>query len=83
VTLGYISDEQKMLFLSQQLGVGIASPRQFTAAETSVVALIPSTCAAAATASRLKRRTTPSPSPWRTYSICSFSTRSAISPDSS
>jgi type IV pilus assembly protein PilB len=41
VTLGYITDEQKMLFLSQQLGVGIASPRQFTAAETSLVALIP------------------------------------------
>jgi type IV pilus assembly protein PilB len=41
VTLGYITDEQKMLFLSQQLGVGIASPRQFTAAETSTVALIP------------------------------------------
>jgi type IV pilus assembly protein PilB len=41
VTLGYITDQQKMLFLSRQLGVGIASPRQFTAAETSLVALIP------------------------------------------
>jgi type IV pilus assembly protein PilB len=41
VSLGYISEEQKMLFLSQQLGVGIASPRQFTAAEIPVVSLIP------------------------------------------
>ncbi|MBN1129876.1 MAG: Flp pilus assembly complex ATPase component TadA [Chitinispirillaceae bacterium] len=41
IALKYITEEQKMLFLSQQLGVGIASPRQFTAAETPVVGLIP------------------------------------------
>jgi type IV pilus assembly protein PilB len=41
VTLGYISEEQKMMFLAQQLNVEIATPRQFTAADLNVVALLP------------------------------------------
>jgi type IV pilus assembly protein PilB len=41
VLLGYITEEQKMLFLAQQLGVEIATPRQFTAAPMEVVALLP------------------------------------------
>lgn len=41
VELGYIDEDQKLQFLSSQLGVGLATPRQFAAADLNVVALIP------------------------------------------
>ena len=41
VRLGYIDDEQKTTFLARQLGVPIATSKQFASADTNIVALIP------------------------------------------
>ena len=41
VELGFIDEEQKMHFLASQLGVALATPRQYAAADLNVVALIP------------------------------------------
>lgn len=41
VELGYIDEDQKYQFLSSQLGVELATPRQFASADLNVVALIP------------------------------------------
>ncbi|MGA2507161.1 MAG: ATPase, T2SS/T4P/T4SS family [Chitinispirillaceae bacterium] len=41
VELGYIDEDQKLTFLSQQLGVPVANARQYAAADLNVVALIP------------------------------------------
>jgi type IV pilus assembly protein PilB len=41
VELGYIDDDQKMHFLSSQLGVPMASARQYASADLNIVALIP------------------------------------------
>ncbi|MBN1984586.1 MAG: Flp pilus assembly complex ATPase component TadA [Chitinivibrionales bacterium] len=41
VELGYIDEDQKLHFLASQLGVAIATPKQYSLAELGVVALIP------------------------------------------
>lgn len=41
VELGYIDEDQKLQFLSSQLGVELATARQFASADLNVVALIP------------------------------------------
>jgi type IV pilus assembly protein PilB len=41
VELGYIDDDQKMHFLSSQLGVSMATARQYASADLNIVALIP------------------------------------------
>jgi type IV pilus assembly protein PilB len=41
VELGYIDDDQKLHFLSFQLGVPVATARQYASADLNVVALIP------------------------------------------
>jgi type IV pilus assembly protein PilB len=41
VALGYINEEQKNRFLSSQLGVGLATAKQYAAADINTVALIP------------------------------------------
>ncbi len=41
VLLGYITDEQKTFFLAGQLGVDLATPKQYAAVDLSVVSLIP------------------------------------------
>ncbi len=41
VEMGYIDEEQKMIFLSSQFGVPLATPRQYASADISVVGLIP------------------------------------------
>lgn len=39
--LGYISEEQKNHFLASQLGVGLATAKQFAAAQLDIVSLVP------------------------------------------
>ncbi|MBN1128250.1 MAG: Flp pilus assembly complex ATPase component TadA [Chitinispirillaceae bacterium] len=56
VSLGYISEDQKMMFLAQQLDVEIASPRQFTSADLNVVALIPERIARSANCIALEKK---------------------------
>ena len=41
VMFGFISEEQKVHFLASQLGVEVATPRQFSTADLSVVSIIP------------------------------------------
>jgi type IV pilus assembly protein PilB len=41
VELGYIDEEQKTQFLASQLGVALATPKQYAGANLSVVSLIP------------------------------------------
>jgi type IV pilus assembly protein PilB len=41
VSLGYIDEFQKTRFLASQLGVAVATPKQFASADLNVVALIP------------------------------------------
>ncbi|MBN1576471.1 MAG: Flp pilus assembly complex ATPase component TadA [Chitinispirillaceae bacterium] len=41
VELGYIDEDQKLHFLASQLGVPLATPRQYASADLNVVALIP------------------------------------------
>ncbi|MBN1309140.1 MAG: hypothetical protein JXA18_14545, partial [Chitinispirillaceae bacterium] len=41
VELGYIDEEQKLHFLASQLGIPLATPRQYASADLNVVALIP------------------------------------------
>ncbi|MBD3420910.1 MAG: hypothetical protein GF398_12390 [Chitinivibrionales bacterium] len=41
VMLGYITEEQKVHFLASQIGVDMATPRQYASADMNVVALIP------------------------------------------
>jgi type IV pilus assembly protein PilB len=41
VEMGFIDEEQKMIFLSSQFGVPLATPRQYAAADIAVVSLIP------------------------------------------
>ena len=45
VDMGCIDDKQKMLFLSSQLGVPLATPRQYSLADINIVAMIPETIA--------------------------------------
>ncbi|MBD3347306.1 MAG: hypothetical protein GF401_19800 [Chitinivibrionales bacterium] len=45
VMLGYITEEQKLHFLSSQLGAPLATPRQYASADLNVVALIPESVA--------------------------------------
>ncbi len=41
VEMGYIDEDQKMIFLSSQFGVPLATPRQYASADIAVVGLIP------------------------------------------
>jgi len=43
VELGYIDEDQKLHFLSSQLDVPLATPRQYASADLNVVSLVPST----------------------------------------
>jgi type IV pilus assembly protein PilB len=55
VELGCIDEEQKLHFLSSQLNVPLAQPRQYTSAEGAVVALIPEETARRYTCIALER----------------------------
>ncbi|MBD3321098.1 MAG: type II secretion system protein GspE [Chitinivibrionales bacterium] len=55
VMLGYISEEQKLHFLSSQLGMPLATPRQYASADLNVVALVPESLAKRFTCIALER----------------------------
>jgi type IV pilus assembly protein PilB len=55
VLLGYITEEQKMHFLGSQLGVDLATPKQYASADLNVVALIPERIAKQYTCIALER----------------------------
>lgn len=56
VELGYIDEDQKLHFLSFQLGVPVATARQYAAADLNVVALIPEELARRCTCIALEKK---------------------------